>query len=267
MASRLELPEEQLRRLYVEEGLPSTVIAQRLGCHPLTVRARLKDYGISLRPRGSHRLRRHVPDSLLSAWPTPRLAYAVGLLASDGNLPKRNNCAVLTTTDAELAQLFRTALELPTAHIVEIPPRPPRKRVYIVQVCDHVFREFLALRGLTPAKTLNIKALDIPDQVFADFLRGELDGDGGWVITRGWRDFKYLIGKFTSKSPHYLEWLRVTIARLTGLEGVLSGHALVFNGQKAESLGAWLYREPGDYCLARKRKVWSTWMATKETKK
>ena len=248
----------------MEDGLSSPAIARRLGCSPLTVRARLKDYGIALRPRGSHRLRRHIPEAVLAGWPSPDLAYVLGLMASDGNLPRRNNCAVLTTTDLELANVFRQALAVPAAHVVETSPRPPRRKAYIVQICDHVFRSFLESRGLQPAKTLEINALDVPDSVFVHFLRGEMDGDGSWGIRRGWRGVRYLSAKFTSKSPAYLQWLDEGILRLANLHGTRSGHALVFNGQKAEALGVWLYGQHDVPCLTRKRQIWSSWMVSRK---
>src|SRR5258707_7527374 len=147
MAKRIELPESELRRLYVDQGLPSTTIAAQLGCHPLTVRARLRDYDIPLRPRGWHRLRRSIPDAVISAWPSPDLAYVIGLIASDGNLPKRNNCVVFTTTDFEMAHLFGALLGLPEKHIIHVRQRAPRKAAYIVQICDYTLRSFMEQRG------------------------------------------------------------------------------------------------------------------------
>ena len=43
-------------------------------------------------------------------------------------------------------------------------------------------KKFLESRGLTPNKSLSISALNVSDEVFANFLRGELDGDGGWYL-------------------------------------------------------------------------------------
>lgn len=260
MAERIDLPLDELKRLYVDEGLSSVEIAERFACHPLTIRARLRNYGIPLRQRGWHKLVRHISDSLLDSWPSPELAYIVGLIASDGHLPRQNNCVVLTTTDQELLDIFRTLLDMPDANVTVTHPLPPRKTAYMVQVCDYVFRDFIESRGITPQKTLTIGPLDIPDEVFVDFLRGELDGDGGWHISSGWRDVQYLVAKFTSKSRSYLEWLHSSIERLAGLVGRFSGYGLVYNGHNAERLGEWLYYASDLPCLTRKRNVWETWM-------
>jgi hypothetical protein len=263
MASRIDLPEDLLRRRYVDEGKSSVSIAAECGCHPLTVRARLREYGIPLRPRGWHKLRRHVAEAVMAGWPSPEMAYAVGLVASDGNLPRRNHCVVFTTAERELAGHFVNVLGLTSVHVVTVAPQSPRKGAFIVQICDHVLRSFMEARGLTADKSLTIGPLDIPASVFRDFLRGEMDGDGSWLIAHGWRNVEYLLAKFTSKSPAYLEWLKTETKRLVGIEGNISGHALVYNGRKAEALGDWMYYDSQLPCLTRKRAMWSSWMALK----
>ena len=40
--------------------------------------------------------------------------------------------------------------------------------------------------GLTPAKSLTLRPLAVPDSVFADFLRGCIDGDGSVVVYADW---------------------------------------------------------------------------------
>jgi len=259
--NKIELPRDELERLYIDENLSSNEIAQRFGCGGLTVRARLREYGIPLKPRGWQKLGRRVPDIVLDAWPSSELAYVVGLVASDGNLQKQNNCMILVSTDREQIDLCAELLNLDDPHIIITAQGLPRKPAFILQVCDFKFREFLEARGLTPTKTMTIGPLDVPDSVFADFLRGELDGDGGWYVAKGWRSFPYLIGKFTSRSQRYLEWIHSTVLRLAGIDGRLQKSRLFYNGKKAERLGEWIYYAPNLPCLQRKRNVWQNWMA------
>jgi hypothetical protein len=100
--NRIELPIEELRRLYWDENLSSEEIAGRFDCDGLTIINRLRENGIPLKPRGWQRLVRHVPDDILETWPTPELAYVVGLIASDGSLQRRNNCVILTSTAEQI---------------------------------------------------------------------------------------------------------------------------------------------------------------------
>jgi len=258
--NRIELPRDELYRLYWEENLSSEAIGETFGCDGLTVLARLRDYDIPLKPRGWHKLVRDVPDSLLDKWPCADLAYVVGLVASDGNLQKQNNCVILVSTDRELVKVCAFFLQLEEPHIIVSNQGFPRKPAYMLQVCDHRFRAFLQNLGLTPNKTHTIGKLAIPDWVFRDFLRGELDGDGSWYVAKGWRESKYLVAKFTSRSQTYLEWISDSVYRLTGMEGALQTSRLYYNGKKAEELGEWIYYENHLSCLQRKREVWNNWM-------
>lgn len=260
--NKIELPRDELERLYVEQNLSSNEIARHFSCDGLTVRARLREYGIPLKPRGWHKLVRRVPDAVLDSSPSPELAYVVGLVASDGNLQKQNNCMILVSTDRELIECCSAQLKLNNPHIIIWNQDENRKTPFMLQVCDFKFRHFLETRGLTPNKTLTINTLGIPDVVFADFLRGELDGDGSWYIGKGWRGVEYLIGKFTSRSQRYLGWLHGTVLRLTGIDGRLQKSRLFYNGKKAEHLGRWIYYAPNLPCLQRKRMVWQNWMAS-----
>jgi hypothetical protein len=167
---------------------------------------------------------------------------------------------LLVSTDRELVDLCSALLRLDEPHIIVSNQVFPRKTSYILQVCDYKFRGFLEARGLTPAKTMKIGMLDIPESVFADFLRGELDSDGGWYVGKGWREVDYLIGKFTSRSQGYLEWLQKTVYRLAGNEGRLQKSRLLYNGKKAEALAEWIHYAANLPCLQRKRRVWQNWV-------
>lgn len=258
--NRVELPIEELKRLYWDENLSSEEIGRHFQCDGLTVIARLRENGIPLKPRGWHKLVRYVPDSLLDNRPCADLAYVVGLIASDGNLQKQNNCMIFVSTEREIVESCAFLLQLTEPQIIVSDQGFPRKPAYMLQVCDHRFRAFLQDLGLTPNKTYTIGELAIPDLVFRDFLRGELNGDGGWYVAKGWRESKYLFAKFTSRSQTFLEWISNSVSRLTGIEGALQTSRLYYNGKKAEELGEWIYYEADLPCLRRKREVWDNWM-------
>ena len=61
--SKIELPRDELERLYLKENLSSNEIACQFGCDGLTVRARLREFGIPLKPRGWQKRVRSVPDA------------------------------------------------------------------------------------------------------------------------------------------------------------------------------------------------------------
>ena len=70
----------------------------------------------------------------------------------------------------------------------------------------------------TVVYSMTIGALDIPDEFYFDFLRGEFDGDG---CTRGFRDIRWANShmfyvEFASASPKFLQFLQDNNTRLAG---------------------------------------------------
>lgn len=104
----------------------------------------------------------------------PDLAYAVGLITTDGNLSPDGRHITLVSRDLELLETFK--------HILQLRVRVAHhaggySTAYHVVFSDRLFHEWLSSIGLTPRKTHSIGALCIPDDVFPDFARGHLDGD------------------------------------------------------------------------------------------
>jgi DNA-binding CsgD family transcriptional regulator len=246
---RIELPEDELCRLYVEEGLSTVEIGLRLGCNERTVANRLEERGIARRPRSMPR--EHVPKQLHAQW-NGDLAYSIGLIASDGNLERNTVQVCFTSTDMELIELYCGCLQLDPSVKIQVRQSPLWKESYKIAFNDVWFRAFLEDIGLTPAKSKTIGPLLIPDAVFADFVRGCWDGDGTWVITQG----QYLRARLASASPRFLEWMQNRILLLSGLSGCKSGDTLMYSGRYAIALGKWLYYAPDVPALSRKRAIW-----------
>ncbi len=257
----IELPRDELDNLYTVQGLGAETIAARYGCSNQTVLRRLRDFNIPVRPC---RVSQYVPPEVYGVW-TSDLAYAVGLIASDGNLDKRGSAVRFASTDEELIDLYCGCLQLS----VDVPNyvAPQRgwglKPVHYVDFDDRGFRTFLEDIGLTPAKSKTIGPLAIPDNVFADFLRGCWDGDGCWSIHRDnrWPSVEYLRTLLASASPIFLVWVQATVKRLTGLASSISHVNLEYSGKYAVQLGEWLYYAPAVPALGRKRAIWEKFAA------
>ena len=216
---------ELLRRLYVDERLTAAEIAARIGCGPITILRRLRQFGIRARPRGP--LYQSKTLNGFIRW-SPNLAYAVGLIATDGNLSGDGRHLSLTSIDRDLLETLRTCLHLGAAI------RPHRgghgSRGLRVQWGDRYFYEWLVGIGLTPAKSLTLRPLAVPDSVFADFLRGCIDGDGSVVVYADWyhtdKNERYVYERLyvtlVSGSWRFLDWIRSTVHRLISLKGSIS---------------------------------------------
>lgn len=264
MNPRRELDADELERLYVNECLTIEEIAARLECGATTIRRRLGELGIATRPRGPH------PDPSSHAsrreW-SPAVAYAVGLIVTDGNLSKDGRHLTFTSADRDLIETFCACLGLDN----QVAQTGLLQRHYRVQWSDRVFYDWLLSIGLMPAKSLRLGALEIPDTYFADFVRGCLDGDGNiQVFTDRYNTYKgkryiyeRLHVRFTSASLAFLEWLHANITRLVELRGSIistgqrAGHSPCWNLQFAQHdsihLFKWIYYAPDIPCLARKR--------------
>ena len=257
--TRANLPREELRRLYLQRKLSLQEVANRFDCSVAAVQNCLKRYGIPTRPPGWNSARRYVSDKILAHW-SSELAYVVGLVAADGYLDRDYNCVGLKSTDLELIQLYCRCLHINGKVRIQISSHPRYKLQYSIKFSDPKYRAFLEGIGLTPAKSKTIRALAIPDEVFPDFLRGYMDGDGSWYVCHR-HSKEYLYAQFASGSPAFLGWLNKTVQRLTGLQGSLSQRLLRYGGRKAVELGSWLYYSPSAPCLKRKKAIWGRFVS------
>ncbi|MBI2492206.1 MAG: AsnC family protein [Candidatus Rokubacteria bacterium] len=263
----IAIDEELLRRLYVDERLTAEVIARQFGCSPITVFRRLRRFGIQARSRGPTRgSRRHSP-SVPPAW-SPKIAWVVGVIATDGCLGRNGRQLTVSSKDFDFLETVRECLG-GRGSIT-----PYRKGVenscFHLQWGDRELHAWLRRLGLTPAKSLTLGPLAVPDEYFADFFRGCVDGDGTVLVyTDRYHAaknehyvYERLYVSLVSASRAFIDWIRQTITRLCGVTGSVSvrtsqGHHPVWclKYAKCESivLLRWIYYAPDIPSLARKR--------------
>ncbi len=164
------------------------------------------------------------PKQLIDTTWRPELAYAVGLLASDGCLSSDGRHVELTSNDTEQLETFKRALGIEHIKIgtkVSGYCGMPTTRVEFGSV---LFHAWLVSIGLTPAKSKTIGPLLIPDEYFFDFFRGCWDGDGciyAYWDPR-WRDSYLFYLGVASASMVFVHWLQQVIFRLTSATGHVS---------------------------------------------
>ncbi len=206
------------------------------------------------------------PGNTSFTW-TSELAWIVGLIATDGNLSGNGRTVSVTSKDVDLLESVREYLELKN-------PIAPNTggwgRAYRLQWTSRRFHCWLMTLGLTPAKSLTIGALAVPDEYFADFFRGCIDGDGSIVTYvdryNAPKNPKYVYDRLfvslVSASPCFLRWIQRTVSRLRGASGHLTVGRTTGRREmwclryaKRESVGLlnWMYHSPNVLALRRKR--------------
>jgi hypothetical protein len=150
-------------------------LAVRLGCGATTILRRLRRFGIPVRPRGPSPRR----ETSGLVW-SPGVSYAVGLIATDGNLSRDGRHLSVVSKDLDLLETLCRCLGLRVS--ISTCRSKRGGTAGRVQWSDRVFYDTLLAIGLTPAKSLTLGPLAIPDEYFSDFFRGCIDGDGSVLV-------------------------------------------------------------------------------------
>ncbi|MDF2460658.1 MAG: hypothetical protein K0S68_61 [Candidatus Saccharibacteria bacterium] len=165
----------------------------------------------------------------------------------------------LTTTDTELVILVADILDL---NNVMSKKRSGHNSIgYHFQFGDVSLYDFFVAAGITPAKSLTISKVDVPDDCFPDFLRGYFDGDGSICsfVDKRWKNSTMTYVSFCSGSDPFLAWLQVKITQLTGIRTgsfrpANDDHIGTLRYAKADTrrLYEFMYYTPGLPALSRK---------------
>lgn len=190
-------------------------------------------------------------------------AYAIGLIATDGCLSKNGRHILFVSMDKEQIDNYMKALGIKN-RIGGTMSGYSHKKAFRVQFSDVLFYKFLLEIGLTPAKSLTIKQVIVPNKYFFDFLRGCFDGDGcsySYWDPRWKSSFMFYIA-LASGSVDFVAWLQSTIAKLSNLQGHISTHRkkggknnyyqLKYSKYEAMKLVKLMYNNEGSIKLTRK---------------
>lgn len=105
----------------------------------------------------------------------------------------------------------------------------PGRFICRLQWSDRDLHAWLRRIGLTPAKNLTLGPLAVPEEYFADFFRGCVDGDASVLVytdryhtTKNERYvYQRLYVSLGSASRPFPEWIQTTIRSLLGVAGVI----------------------------------------------
>jgi hypothetical protein len=198
-------------------------------------------------------------SKVLTEW-SADLAYAVGLIASDGDLSSNRRCVTLTSKDLENIINFRECLGVTYKIGRKARGGETEKKYYRVQISNVDFYIFLNSIGLTNAKSKTIQKVVVPHEFFRDFLRGCIDGDGT-IIWSSHHESKHLQLRLRlySASIAFLTWMKITISDHTEVTGGWiqndrngSCSSLCYGKTDSLKIIEFMYYEGARYYLTRK---------------
>jgi 6-phosphofructokinase len=199
------------------------------------------------------------PKRIINEKWNANLAYAIGLIATDGCLSSDGLLIDLTSKDKEQLSNFSKCVEVN----FKIGNKWNQKgdACLRIQFKNRIFYDFLLSIGLTPKKSLTMGKLKIPSKYFFDFLRGCFDGDGCFYSywDPRWRSSYMFYLTFSSASKNHIDWLRdelknrLYVLGHIGKDGKSSTFQLKYAKKEALEIIKEMYYNPKVVCLSRKR--------------
>lgn len=187
------------------------------------------------------------------------LAYAIGLITTDGCLSKDGRHITLVSKDLDQVQNFSNALNLNNKISTHTSTYNPQGKYYHIQFGNVKLYRFLVKIGLLSNKSMIIKKLNIPQDFFADFFRGCIDGDGNIsIVKHPESQFPQVRLRLASASIDFLKWIKFRISHQYKIRGgfISKPHKnvryLVYAKMDSIKLLNFIYYDGMQYYLKRK---------------
>ncbi|MCM3742925.1 hypothetical protein M3193_02105 [Sporosarcina luteola] len=239
--SKCKLSNPEIIKMYYE-GISIDNIARKAGVKSQAIWRRLKKNGVKF-PRGSTR-KVKVDESFFENW-SHEMAYVLGLILTDGNMPKDRNSITITQKDRQILNNVAQSLGM-EKDCVTYNGKIHCLSIYSVRICRSLF-----WLGITPNKSKTIEFPNVPKVFMGSFLRGVIDGDG-WVDAK---DYRVII---TTASKKFAEGLcnafldlNLSNARIR-IEGRGYYEVRVSNKINIGKLAKIIYKNKGNLYLERK---------------
>jgi hypothetical protein len=150
----------------------------------------------------------------------PALAYAIGFIATDGNLSSDGRHITLVSKDEEILEQIKKSLNL-FGTVGKKSRKNGGEKIYsYIHISDRNFYIFLLSLGLTPKKSKTIGKIKVPLKYFSHFLRGCIDGDGSITTSRHPESVHIQLKlRLCSASPKFLDWIHQEVTHLLKIDG------------------------------------------------
>ena len=190
-----------------------------------------------------------------------KMAYAIGLLATDGYLSKNKRHIVLVSKDFEQIKNFSKCLGL--SHIkIGIYSPGGEEKAFRIQFGDVLFYKFFENIGLKNKKSTTIGNIKVPKKYLFDYLRGAFDGDGYFYSywDKRWKSSYMFYTGFVSASSKYINWLQSELYKTLEIKGHITKskklntyYQLKYAKKESIKLLKRMYSKKGEIYLSRKK--------------
>ncbi|MFA6251309.1 MAG: hypothetical protein WC603_01645 [Candidatus Paceibacterota bacterium] len=200
------------------------------------------------------------PKRIINEKWNANLAYAIGLLATDGCLANDGLLIDLTSKDKE--QLLNFSKCVGVNFKIGNKWNLKGDECLRIQFKNRIFYDFLLSIGLTSKKSLTMGKLKVPDKYFFDFLRGCFDGDGCFYSywDPRWRSSHMFYIEFVSASKEHIDWLQQELKNNIKVNGHITVafkknkyYQLKYAKKEAMEIIKKMYYNPNVVCLSRKK--------------
>jgi intein-encoded DNA endonuclease-like protein len=182
-------------------------IAKILGCTKPTVHNLMKKQYIQRRKRSTARVLAikknkfdrfkydDIDDDFFGQW-TPKMAWVLGLLFTDGNVQRTKSALRVSITSMDYELLDNIKYLLGSTREIKKKPQSYDKSIFIYsfEFYREKMRDDLHTLGLLERKSLNMQFPEIPESCIRHFIRGCWDGDGSVFLSDGKLRASYVCG-------------------------------------------------------------------------
>ena len=145
-------------------------------------------------------------------------AYALGIIATDGNLSPDLRHINITSKDKEILIKIKKIFNINNKIGRKSRGYSQEKKYFVLQFGDKNFYNFLNSIGLYKAKSKTLSALKIPSKYFIDFFLGCIDGDGCITISKHPESsLPQLRVRLCSASIDFINWVKSSIKKIIGI--------------------------------------------------
>lgn len=186
-----------------QAGETLAALGKKYNLSTYLVKRVLRDCKINLRPAGNQTQRKYETNDSFFDIQNHDMAYVLGLLASDGNVSKRENAINFVASEQDISHLEKIRCLLGSTKPIKCYIDNKGNHSCRLSIHSKQYKKILADYNIVPAKTKTyIFSYKLQREFWKDFLRGYFDGDGS--ISPSGNGVKWQIGSYNKE---ILEWI------------------------------------------------------------